>query len=47
MSEQAAEKIQEAINLVAVGEANFEEVYNRLQEAQRSLEHLQEMRGEA
>jgi len=47
MSEQAAEKIQEAVNLVAVGEADLEEVYNRLEKAQQDLKHLQEMRGEA
>jgi len=46
MSEEAAEKIQDALNLAAVGEADIETLKTEFEKGLEKLEYLEEMRGE-
>ena len=47
MSEEAVQKIQDALNLAAVGEADIEVLRTEFEKGLEKLEYLEEMRGEA
>jgi hypothetical protein len=46
MSDEVEEKIQDVVNLAAVGEVAIDEAERMLEEAQEKLDHLRTMRGE-
>jgi hypothetical protein len=47
MSEEAVQKIQDALNLAAVGEADIETLRAAFEDGLEKLEYLEEVRGEA
>lgn len=47
MTEEAEEKVQEFVSLVAIGEVPLDEADQILADAREKLDHLREMRGEA
>lgn len=46
MSETAEEKVQDVVNLVAVGEVNIDDAEEIFENAQEKLDTLRDIRGE-